>query len=258
MKKNIKRLVALFLVVLLIWILYNLFSSYPKNKITVLTPNENGLEIIRLDPQDWTIYKIKIPGNTEINVADNKGKWKAESLWKLSIQESKKGLLAKESIVKSLSIPVEGWDEESLNKAINGNLLNIIQTFPTKENSTLSKKEINSIIWFKIMRFKLSESNLGDLTEEKIKKIFSTDSVGEAEIINSGATHADEIEVSNIINILGGKVILTKTDDSYKNINQCQIEGPDSKVNNLLKNVLDCDKTKFSEKLKIILGQGIL
>lgn len=60
------------------------------NRLVLVIHEANDDVIVSsIDPVAKEIVNIRIPGSTEIEVADNLGKWRVGKLWKLGFQEDR-------------------------------------------------------------------------------------------------------------------------------------------------------------------------
>ncbi len=115
--KNVTR--PVFYVVLTFFVLlfsYYAFSSWNSRvwrdnaRITIAVATENPT-LYSYNPQNQSIYKISIPQNTQTEASGGYGVWLAGSLWGLGEQEGLGGKIMKNSIQKSLGIPVDAWTD---------------------------------------------------------------------------------------------------------------------------------------------------
>lgn len=96
---------------------FKLLNSWNKRvwnfdaRFTVVVASKNPT-VYSYNPQSQKLLIIPVPQNTQLETAGGYGKWFAGSLWNLGNQEGKKGELLKDSIQKSLGIPVDAWINE--------------------------------------------------------------------------------------------------------------------------------------------------
>lgn len=81
-------------------------------RITVAVAEENPT-IYSYNPQNQSIYKTTVPENTQVTASGGYGEWLAGSLWGLGQQEGLGGKVLKNSIIKSLGIPIDGWVDKN-------------------------------------------------------------------------------------------------------------------------------------------------
>src|SRR3990167_6129084 len=80
-------------------------------KLIFVVASDNP-KVYSYNPQAEKLVVFEIPANTQIETSRGYGQWFAGSLWKLGEQEKLRGELLRESVQKSLGLPVDGWIEE--------------------------------------------------------------------------------------------------------------------------------------------------
>lgn len=260
-------------------------------RMTVIVGKENP-KIYSYNPQTKKITTIEIPANTEIEAANGYGTWLAGGLWGLGQQEKLEGGLLKNSIQKSLGIPVDAWIEEKGEKLFEKNALGFfeaaigamntgkIQTnltffdrlgLLTKSVGTGStdRKEINLVQSGVLKKTKLSDSTEGYIIiPEKAKVVFSEMSddliYTEAQkvvIVNTTSKSGLATTVAQTASILGTRVINTKNvnDDVDDCLIRTKSESRDTLTVKRFVQIFGCDveniQTKSTEDIEIVLGR---
>lgn len=125
--RKILRILSL-IIILFIAVLFIKLAISPsvwdkKYQFSFTYPTINGVMVAVLNPINKTATNIFIPENTQAEVANQLGKWRLGSVWKLGKQEKVGGYLLSRSLIKSFSLPIDAWAAESINN-YNGNFLN--------------------------------------------------------------------------------------------------------------------------------------
>lgn len=112
-----KKVVVFICLSALLFICYRLFNSWQNSqwltgtRLTVVVASENP-KVYSYNPEARRLVVFTIPANTQIETSRGYGQWFVGSLWKLGEQENIHGELLRESVQKSLGLPVDGWIEE--------------------------------------------------------------------------------------------------------------------------------------------------
>src|SRR3989344_5998140 len=166
-RRSFFKRVFLFILILFVLIIYLLLK--PKNwenesKLIAVYPNTNGdVVVVVLDTLQEEITKVVIPGNTEVDVARQYGRWRLKSIWELGKNEKVGGKLLTETLVKSFKIPVTTWVDEKGSGLFSGNLLGLMSAFVSKDtNLNLGDRIRIALFSFKVRGFKKEEINLKD------------------------------------------------------------------------------------------------
>jgi len=278
---------------LVFWILFLLFifsffwlrpRQWPKEKKLILAyPSQNDLVVAVFDPKNKEITKIIIPGNCEVEVARNLGRWKAKSLWQLGINEKHVGYLMSDTIIKNFKIPVNAWADSSAQSYFEANIFKVLRLtfFPYKTNLSFVDKLNLALFCLQVKEFKRSEYDLkkglmlaerrlldGEkgyvLTGEIDSKLLVI--VGDEEISQKGirviiydaSTKPFLAEtVSKVIGVMGGKVFSIVA--SEQGNLDCLIRGKEKKLARLFADVFSCQvsEKKINENfdLEITLGE---
>src|SRR3989344_5653706 len=97
-KKRSKIYVYLFLIILGVSLFLYFVTSRKywdgEGRLTLAVQKLDGdVNIVTFDPKTSEIFNIRIPGSTEVEVANQLGVWKLKSVWELSMQENLEGSL---------------------------------------------------------------------------------------------------------------------------------------------------------------------
>ena len=122
-----------------------LLTSRFKNldKLSLVVNGKNGNVLVQnFDFANQEIVNITIPGETQLDVANQFGNYRAESVWKLGINEKKEGELLRLSIVKNFNLPVVSWADSRGEGFGSGGFLSLIKSviIPYKSNLRFGDK----------------------------------------------------------------------------------------------------------------------
>src|SRR3989344_9431467 len=97
-KKRSKIFIYLFLIILTFSLFLYFVTSRKywdgEGRLTLAVQKLDGdVNIVTFDPKTSEIFNIRIPGSTEVEVANQLGVWKLKSVWELSMQENLEGSL---------------------------------------------------------------------------------------------------------------------------------------------------------------------
>jgi hypothetical protein len=129
-KRPVFKLGMVLFVLLLSVIFFRISGKVWKNdrKTSLVINQEEGDVLVAIfDPYLKEITTISIPAETQVEVAQQKGKWRLKSVWKLSENEGLKGELLAETITKYFKFPVIAWADESAVAVVDMKLLEIIK-----------------------------------------------------------------------------------------------------------------------------------
>ena len=114
-KKSVFK-AAIFLLAILLTVIYFKISGrfWEDDRKTSIVINQEGggVLVAVFDPHLNEITTIRIPAETEVTVAQQKGKWKLKSVWKLGENEGLDGALLAETISKYFKFPVVAWTDK--------------------------------------------------------------------------------------------------------------------------------------------------
>jgi len=89
-------------------------GKWDREEKLILVINRGGLgvAVVSFGPKVKEINSLIIPGETQVDVAGQLGKWKLKSVWQLGLNEKIGGGLLAKTIVKNFGFPVIGWADE--------------------------------------------------------------------------------------------------------------------------------------------------
>jgi hypothetical protein len=248
-----------------------------------LTNGDAGVMV--MDPVLSEMTTIVIPGDTEVNVAQNYGTMRIKNVWQLGVNEKLFGKLLAATVTKNFLFPVFLWsdsDAESLGKGNLGGIIKFI-FLPQKTNIPLGDRVEIGIFALKVNGLKTNEINLGKsqfLHKEKLNDgtlgyrligpvpqaltvYFSDNDFADKNLRVAITDATGQVQVSEkvgeILEVMGGKIVAI--DRVAKNDNlDCQILGSDSKIARKIANLFSCkiEKEKGSYDLEIRLGAKFL
>jgi len=108
----LKLILILVLGVLIVFFLVAGRSREDKIFIAKADLGRENVEVLIFDFERSEIIRILIPGNVEVEVAENFGRWKTGVVWDLGVKEKKRYLLAK-SLSKNFFFPIYHWVDPS-------------------------------------------------------------------------------------------------------------------------------------------------
>lgn len=220
-------------------------SKWDKDtQFSYVYPQKNSVVVRLMEPDTKTITDIVIPNSKEVQVANQMGTWRIESVWELGIDEGIDGLLLSRTLNKSLLIPVEGWSEKQINS-----LRDVLIAFKTN----LSFKDKLNIYLFWV-------ANKGDKEEheyssvklpDSLKRLFNYSMISSEhariEIVNLSGDKTIEEWLVSLIEVMGAKVF-SITGDSEINFNKCLVaSNKNLATTKIISSVLGCDLVYKSE-----------
>lgn len=149
--KILKPLVGVLVLLLTLTIIY-FFSSKSewdgKGRIGFIVKSSESIIVTSLDPEKEEMISIKIPLETEVEVARNLGQWRIGSVWELGVNEGIGGLLLAETVTRYFHLPVYLYLESDDVNFLKGGLISAVKLMFCKNNSNLSKRDLFNIIKF--------------------------------------------------------------------------------------------------------------
>jgi hypothetical protein len=114
-KKTVLKAVIILLAILFAVVYYKISGKFwrdDRKTSMVINQEGGGVLVAVFDPYLNEITTISIPAETEVTVAQQKGKWKLKSVWKLGENEELGGVLLAETISKYFKFPVVAWADK--------------------------------------------------------------------------------------------------------------------------------------------------
>jgi len=283
-KKYVWLIILLSLLIIGIYYILRTNKWNGNNKLSlVVRNNDDSLSVLVFDPEIEEIYKLNIPGNTEIEVAGNLGLWKIKSLWKLSSQEGLDGELVVRSITLGMNLPVYNWaDTPALGlvepglKSFFNSVFALYETdltlgdrlrlfvFSTKiENS--KRVEINldttSFLEKEILADGEEGYRVSKTSPQNILAIFSepelSGGVSLVSVINSSGSGRLARDVGEVIEVLGGKISSIDNRDVYDGV--CILKTKREATLKIMLKIFECEKYLVQKDqsfdVEIVLGK---
>jgi hypothetical protein len=271
----------LFLIILFFLLRTKLWNK--NEKLNLLVRNKDSFSVVVLDPLLDEVYIMKVPENTEIDVAGDLGRWKVRSLWDLGKQENLEGKLAARTMIMGLGLPVYAWaDEEAFGLMSSGLRSSIIALFSSyKTNLSFGDKVQILLFSSKVKNTKRAEYDLGEtgLLEkntlsdgtqgyevsktppQNILAIFSEPYFSQGAVrvsIKDVNDNPDSTKkVGRVLEVLGGKLSLVKTASDFKGV--CRVSSKKKTLLDTILKIFDCEEALLDEKqafdLEITLGE---
>lgn len=269
-KVNFRFIFYLILLLLIIIIFLYLRSTLgywsDNSKVSVVYPRVNGdVELATFDPIAEEITRIVIPGDTQVEVANNMGVWRIKSVWELSKNENLGGALLARTVTKHFNFPVYIWSNLVFNEMFSGSLRGKVLLLASSEETNLGLGDKIRIVLFNLkipnqnrLEYDLRKTNLLDrktlsdgeegyvFTDRKNSKIMSVFAEPEisrlqlkVSITNLSGKRELSKEVGEIIEVLGAKA--TSMNEGEQKKIDCVVKGADKYSVDLFSKYLGCD-----------------
>src|SRR3989304_7037936 len=146
-KKRSKIFIYLFLIILT-FSLFLFFVTSRKywdgeERLTLAVQKLDGdVNVVTFDPITSEIINIAIPGDVEVEVANQLGVWKLKSVWDLGKQEELEGTLLARTVTKHFKFPVFLWAQSEASGFYEGNVSGLFKAvfFPYSTNLNLADR----------------------------------------------------------------------------------------------------------------------
>jgi len=286
-QKKINVKVILFIVFLLITIFVLLFgfSHFRKeSKITIVSREKSGdVLVINFDRSASKITTVRIPGDTEVEVARQLGAWRLKSVWQLGLNEKIGGRLLATTIIKNFHFPVFAWTDSLGAGLASDSASSILKAvvIPYDTNLGFGDKVRLALFSLGVKNIDRQEINLGKSSylretnlkdgergyeifgqiPEKLLPVFYDPYLAQKEakivIINTSGEARLSSMLGAILRTLGGQVVAI-FERNETDIN-CEISGNDSLIEYKINLLLDCRKSKVEPEgnydFQIIIGK---
>jgi len=227
--KNKKSKIKIFAISFFFIVIFLLLSIFVKSlvleKFIFVNKTDSGDgEITIIDAKNDVFIKYLIDGDTEVDSSEDYGKYKLNSLWKLSEKEVNSESLVSDTIRKTYSIPVFLWK--------NG----------MKSNLSFMQLVKSRLVKYEDRKFGNSELiNFADkYFSETVDSIEVVDMTGEIGLIG---------KVSNLIEVMGGKITINSK--GYDESLDCVISGKDTRNVSYLNNIFKCEVFDHGDKNEV-------
>lgn len=269
-KKSNSKFYIRILVVVFLGIVAFLFSKWQsgvwdgKNKVSLVTQNNESVHVITFDPKLELITNIKIPGSTEVEVSRGLGTWKVGNVWKLAENEGLTRELVSGTITKNFKFPVFLWGDPTIFGFAEGSLGSVLKAMIFKYETNLGFLDKIKIGLFALgvkqgsrinidladsailQKTKLKDGEEGyaisGKSSEKLWSIFSDNEVTQSNlklvIRDSAGMPKVAEEVAKVIEVLGPKV--TSITKEEKGGFDCFISGKVASFTKRVSRILNC------------------
>ena len=271
--RKIKIIITLFTVVIISVSLLLFRDGYWNgvDKLSLVIQEKSGdIVISTFDPGVEEIVNLKIPADTQVEVARGLGIWKISAVWELSENENLTGYLVTETITRFFKFPVYIWADRPAIGFSDTNPFNIFTAalFPYNTNLKFSDR-------IKIALFSLQVKNPDridiDLSKTPLLKktkfidgsegfkltsnpsydilsVFSDPGIskeGSVVVINDSSDKIGLAEkVGEIVEVVGAKVVSIKKE--HNNNVDCIVKGEDIETVIKIAYIFSC-KTQINE-----------
>lgn len=231
-----------------------------QSKLAVATIDAGKVNIIVFDKEAQEITKIVIPGNVEVEAAQNLGTWKLGSIWELG-----GGELLTRTLVRNFSFPVYSWSDGDFVDVFDGNIFLSLVGCASARKSNLKPRDWLKLSFFSsnIKNYKrkaLDLSETGYLTEARLvdgqegyrvnknvppslSSVFAQSAFVDAQakvglIINGYSGSVGFI--NRTLEVLGSKVVQVTQSEDQNFI--CRVKGGNRTLTEEIVNVFGCEE----------------
>lgn len=252
------------------------------DKVAIAFKNDGGdVGVSILDPRLDDFTTLIIPGDTQVEVAENYGTLRIKNVWQLGINEGKKGRLLSESISRNFRFPVSLWSDSDAMSLKEGNFFTILKfvMIPKSTNipfgdrvfiglfalqsGTANKSQIDLGKSQYLTKQKLSDGQIGYVLAGKISEhlqvYFSDNEIAESSarvsIVDGTGKFGIAQIVGEILEVMGGKVVSIDKNNNLSDID-CLVSGKDKKIVKKISTLFSCAKQEVNvdTDLQITLG----
>lgn len=96
-------------IVLGIWLFFRASKLTKANRLALVVPTANGVEVTNFDFELGEVTTLELPAEAQVEVARGLGTWKLGSVWQLGVNEQLDGLLLAETMSRYYHLPVYVW-----------------------------------------------------------------------------------------------------------------------------------------------------
>lgn len=250
-----------FVIFLAIWAFLRLTPHYwnGKDRLNLVVVQKEEVDILVFDPQNFEITKFIIPGDTQVDVASSKGKFKIKNVWQLGADEGLGGKLLTQTVTKNFYLPVFLWRGRSkTNLPVADRISLWIFKLRVKETD-INEIDLGKGLYVKPK--KLEDGSRGYILEsplpERLTVYFSDykmlKDVPRVVIEDETGTSNTSSVVGKVIEVMGGKVV--SIEKKAASGLDCEMGGKDEDVLNKIADIFSCQKTsentEFDLKIKI-------
>lgn len=243
---------------------------------------DGNVGVTVLDPKLTELTTLVIPGDTQVDVAENYGTMRLKNVWALSQNEKLKGKLLPETITQNFLFPTFLWADSEAEGIGSSNFPQIVKfIFDSGGTNIPFGDRINiGLFALKLPSLGRGEINLGESQYLKKQKLndgltgylltgpissrltvyFSDNDLSQASakvsIIDATGSPGAADKVGQIVEVLGGKVVSIDKKDSQAI--DCEVVGSNPKIVDKIVNLFNCRKGvgKTDFDLEIRLGSN--
>lgn len=289
-KKHIEKSVFskkfIFLIVFLIGFLIflKLTTRYwnGSDKLAFVFKDQSGdINITIMDPKLKDFTTLIIPGDTQVEVAENYGTLRIKNVWQLGINEGKNGRLLSETVSRNFRFPLNLWSDSDAVSLKDGKFFAILKfiILPKGTNIPFGDRVLSGLFALKINSVNKSEIDLGKsqyLTKQKLSdgqsgfvllgKIsehlqiyFSDNEIAEnsarVSIVDGTGKFGIAQIVGEILEVMGGKIVSIDKNNDLPDVD-CIVSGKRKKIVKKIVMLFSCsDQDKEGDvDLQITLG----
>jgi len=189
-----------------------------------------------LEPDTNIVTDIIIPGSTQVQVANQMGTWRLESVWQLGQDEGLDGLLLSRTLSKSFLFPVDAWSEKPIDS-----LGSVLTSFKT--NLSLKDKLKIYLFWLAASgkeELDFKNTKLTDSLKRLLNYSTVSSELSQVELINMSKNKAIENWLVSLIEVIGAKVF-SISEISDKRFERCLvISNNNLKTAKVISRIFDC------------------
>lgn len=231
----------------------------------VFRGQEGEVGVSILDPKLKDFTTLIIPGETQVDVAENYGSLRIKNVWQLGINEKKKGRLLSETVSRNFRFPLNLWSDNDAASLKDGRFFSILKfvLIPKATNipfgdrmsigifalqsGSSNKSEIDLGKSQYLHKEKLSDGQVGytqvGTISEHLQVYFSDNEIAESSvrvsIIDGTGKFGVAQVVGEILEVMGGKVVsIDKNGDSPAV--DCVVAGRDKKIVKKISALFSC------------------
>jgi hypothetical protein len=239
-----------------------------KNKIAVAyKSNDSSVGVIVIDPALSEITNIVIPGDTQIDVAENYGTMLIKNVWQLGFNEKIKGRLLPETITQNFLFPVYLWSDSNASGLGEGNVNKIIKFMfiPGLTNVSFGDRLAMGFFAMKTQSFgrttidmgkshfldktKLEDGSSGYIisgpVSQRLTMYFSDNEFGsqslKVNIVDATGSLGVSEKVGEILQVIGGKVVSVEKRATPED-SDCTLYGTNREIVDRVSNLFSCEK----------------
>lgn len=278
-------LLALLLLVLVIFLFVKFRTVYwnGQDKLAFAFRMKSGdVGVTVADPKLAEITTLIIPGDTQVDVAENYGTLRIKNVWQLSQNEKLKGRLLPETITQNFLFPAFLWSDSdgvAISSPSVSGILKFVLT-PKATNIPFGDRLNLGLFALKVSDSGRSEINLGEsqflrklklndggngyvlvgLPSSRLTVYFSDNDAilmqSKVNMIDATGTSDVANKVGQIIEVMGGKVV--SIEKKAPALFDCEVIGTDPKVVEKILTLFSCAKGagKSDFDLEVRLGQN--